>query len=133
LPRPAPLELDVQGGAQERPHRHNNSQDANTAEATLACLGAADMTTLAKPLHGSAIKNGAKKSNVVLIGAQPYSIRPGKTAKIKIKLNKAGHKLLKKLHKLTVTVYLVSVSPIGKKATHSKTFTLKYKPPKKKK
>jgi hypothetical protein len=96
---------------------------------TLSCLGSASVLVSTKFLGGASAAK--KKPTSTVIGSQTFSIKPGKTATIKIKLNKNGRKLLKRLGRLKVKVVLVTFSPKGKKITRTKTITLKYKPPKK--
>jgi Concanavalin A-like lectin/glucanases superfamily/Thrombospondin type 3 repeat len=102
-------------------------------KSTLSCLGSASVLVSAN-LHFPFASAAAakKKPTSTVIGTQTFSIKPGKTATIKIKLSKTGRKLLKKYGKLKVKVVLVTFSPKGKKITKTKTLTLKYKPAKKK-
>jgi Concanavalin A-like lectin/glucanases superfamily/Thrombospondin type 3 repeat len=71
-----------------------------------------------------------KPPKAVLVGLSLVHIPKGQTSTITVKLNKKGRKLLKKRHKLDVTLTLVTVSATGKNVTSSHKLTLK---PRKKK
>jgi hypothetical protein len=52
----------------------------------------------------SAEKKNGRKHQTVVVGAKTETIAAGRTAKITIKLNRAGHTLLRRLGKLPVTL-----------------------------
>jgi hypothetical protein len=102
-----------------------------------ACRNSIDCLGSALLFKGSLIGAGAakakakpKKPQPVVVGLRVFRIPKGKTGTVKVKLTKNGLKLLKKHHKLAVTLSVTTVSPTGKNVTRTKSLTLK---PKKKK
>jgi uncharacterized repeat protein (TIGR01451 family) len=89
-----------------------------------ACKGAVQLVTV--------VKNGKKSTRVVLAKATKYSVKPGKTQTLKLKLSSSALKLLAKAGKKGLVV-TVEMTPSGaKKASSTKSLRLVAPPSKKK-
>jgi hypothetical protein len=94
-----------------------------TASVSLACTGTARCNGAVELAidDGPAKKDAraARKAKATAIGRAKFSIAPGKTAIVKIKLNATGRTLLKAHHgKLTATLIIRKFSPSPAATTH---------------
>jgi hypothetical protein len=105
------------------------------AASTIPCKGTAAAQTVRRfaklTAVSSAKKKKAKKKRITL-AAKKFSVAPGQAKTVKLKLSKAGFRLLKHKRSLKVRVSVVTKDSAGKRLAVTRTLTLKYKKPKKK-
>jgi hypothetical protein len=85
---------------------------------TIPCAGAATLTT------GS---NAATAAKVKLVGTKAFTIAPGKSKRVTVKLKKAALKTLRKKRKLTVLLTVATKNQAGAILTQTTKVTLRIK------
>ena len=87
--------------------------------------------TLTAPAPARAAAAGGKAKKPVVYGSGKTQVASGKTAKVKVKLNRKGRAKLKRQGKLKATLRVVAFDAAGGKQTVTRTVTVKPKKPKK--
>ncbi len=92
-----------------------------------ACKTTESLTTTTGNSTSPMATSAKPKVHTVVVGTRSVTILPGKTVKVTVKLNKAGRKLLKRYHKLHVTLTIALVSGGKKHTVATRKLVIKHK------
>jgi len=104
------------------------------AASTIRCRGQVGAQTVRRFAKLTAVSSAKKKAKKrVTLATKKFSVAPGKSKTVTLKLKKSAYRLLKRQRRLKTRITVVSKDKAGKRLATTRTLTLKYKKPKKKK
>jgi hypothetical protein len=104
-----------------------------SSASTIPCRGTVGAQTVRRFAKPSALASAKRKKKRVTLATKKFSVAPGRSKVVTLKLTKPAYRLLKRQHRLKTRISVVTRNKAGKRLVATRTLTLKYKAKKKSK